>query len=146
MRRPIRRDRLRVETVAAAHTVPVGVEDPVSAAARRRGRAAPAPVVLQPAAHEVRLPHIGAHRVELPGGHGVHVFPRSPLVVADRQSAVISDHQVIAVVRIDPDRVMIAVWNPLDRAPRFAPVDGLEERRAALVGDLGFVGSIRTWL
>ena len=39
--------------------------------------------------------------------------------------------------RIDPDRVVIAVRDALHLAPRLAAVDGLEERRAALVRDLG---------
>ena len=132
--RPVRLIVLGVEAVAAANPEPVGVEDAVAAA--RRARSAPAAVVLQAAADVVRLPHVGADRVELPDRHGVHVLPGVTAVVGDVETAVVAEHQVIAVLRIDPDRVMVAVRNALDRVPRFAAVGGLEERRTALVGDL----------
>src|SRR5262249_12660119 len=101
----------------------------------RRARAAPAAVVLQPAADEVRLPHVGAHRVELADRNGVDVLPGVPAVVADVNAAIVSDDEMGAVLRVDPDRVMIAVRNSLDRVPRLAAVGGLEEGRATLIGD-----------
>src|SRR5437870_5202663 len=80
-----------VEAVAAADAIPVGVEDPVLAA--HAARAAPAAIVLQAAAHEVRLLHVGADLVELPDrADVVHELPVLRLVVADVEAAVVTDH------------------------------------------------------
>ncbi len=92
--RPVGRILLRVEAVAAADPEPVGVEDADRVA--RRARAAPGPVVLQAAAHVVRLPHVGADRVELPGGHRVDEVPGVALVVAHVEAAVVAVHHVVA--------------------------------------------------
>src|SRR4026208_1242045 len=130
---PVRGVVLRVEPVAAPARIPVRVEDAVAAA--RAAWPAPAAVVLQPAAHEIRLPHIGADRVKLSDRDGVHVLPRLCLVVADVDAAVVADDQVIAVLRIDPDRVMVAVRDALHRAPGLPAVNGFEKRRPPLIGN-----------
>src|SRR4029079_15016475 len=132
--RPLRLIVLGVEAIASANPEPVGVENAVGAACR--ARSAPAPVVLQAAADEVRLPHVSADGVELPDGYGVDVLPRLTTVVGDVDAPVVADDQMIAVFRIDPDRVMIAVRHPLDGAPRLAAVGRFEEWRATLIGDL----------
>ena len=110
--------------------------------AAHAARAAPAAVVLQAAADDVRLPHVGADLVELPDrAERVDELPGLGLVVGDVEAAVVADHHVVVIARIDPDGVMIAVREPLHLPPGLAAVDGLEERRAALIRDVG-VGRI----
>src|SRR5690349_3828469 len=47
---------------------------------------------------------------------------------------------MIAVARIDPDGVVIAVREALHLRPRLPAVDRLEERRASLIRDVGVLG------
>src|SRR3954466_10495265 len=136
--RPVGLIVLSVEAVAAADAIPIRIEDAVAAA--RRARTAPAAVVLQAAADVVRLAQVGADRIELSRRNSVHVFPCLTAVVAHVETAVVTEQQVIAVARIDPGRVMVAVRNTLHGVPRLAAVGDLEERYAALVGDLGVAG------
>src|SRR6185369_1880669 len=103
---------LRVETIAAADAIPVSVRDAVLKAARLTWTT-PRAVVLQTTVDVVRLTHVDADRVELRGGNRVDELPRRALIIACVQAAVVSDHQVVAVVWIDPDRVVVAVRNPL---------------------------------
>ena len=65
----------------------------------------------------------------------------------DRHAAVVADHQVIGVVRIDPDRVhvvvdhlrgVVSIWS--------AAVDRHVQPHAAHVDAFGSFGSMRTWL
>ena len=136
--RPVGRILLSVEAVAAADAEPVGVQDADVRALP--ARPAPRPVVLQAAAHVVRLPHVGADRVELADGHRRDEVPRVTAVVADVEAAVVPVHHVAGVLRIDPDGVMVAVREVLDLAERPAAVDRLEGRRAAHVDHLVVVG------
>src|SRR5262245_30190787 len=122
-RRVIGRVDLRIKTVASADAVPVGVDDaattPATAAATattaaaaasaRLARAAPTAVILQSAANVVRLSHVHGDRVELRRRDVVDEFPSRGLVVADIQTAVVADDQVVGVIRIDPQCVVIAV-------------------------------------
>src|SRR6185295_17202662 len=103
---------LRVKTIATADAIPVSVRDSVLQAARLAWTT-PRAVVLQTAVHVVRLTHVDSDRVELRGGNRIDKLPRRALIVADVQAAVISDHQVVAVVGIDPDRVIVAVRDAL---------------------------------
>ena len=125
---------LGVEAVAAAHPEPVGIGDPRRAA--RRARAAPRAVVLQAAVHEVRLPHVRAHRVELAHRHRVDELPRVALVVAHVEAAVVAEHEVPRVRRVDPQRVVIAVRDSLHDPEGRAAVHRLVQRRAHRVDDL----------
>src|SRR5690606_3365257 len=123
-----------VEAIATADTEPVVVEDPD--VVPDGARAAPAAVVLQAAADVVRLLHVGADRIELPDSHQRDRFPRLSLVVRDVEPAVVAEEDVVVVLRIDPDRVMVAVADAADTRPCPAAIGRLEERRAALVDDL----------
>ena len=52
------------------------------------------------------------------------------------KAAVVAEQNVIVILRVDPDGVVIAVRNAAHCSPRLAAVDGLEERRAALIRNL----------
>ena len=103
---------LRVKTVTAADAIPVSIRDSVLKAARLAWTT-PRAVVLQTAVDVIRLTHVNSDRVELRGGNRIDKLPRRALIVADVQAAVVSDHQVVAVVGIDPDRVVVAVRDAL---------------------------------
>ena len=113
--RPVGRIIRGVEAIAAADAVPVGVQDAARCCAR--ARAAPAAVVLQPAADVVRLPHVGADCVELAERHRFMSSHVVALVVADIEAAIVADDKMLAVARIDPDRVVVAVGLPVHLAP-----------------------------
>src|SRR6185295_19368571 len=99
---------LGVKTVAAADAKPIGIRDSVLKAARLAWTT-PRAVVLQTAVYVIRLTHVHSDRVELRGGNRIHKLKRRALIVADVQAAVVSDHQVVGVVGIDPDGVVVAV-------------------------------------
>ncbi len=105
--RPIARIVRRVEAVAAADAIPVGVHD--AGGAPHRAWTAPRAVVLQAAADVVGLPHVHADRVELAERREADLFPRLALVVADVEAAVVADDEVLIVARVDPERVVVAV-------------------------------------
>ena len=95
------------ETVAALHRLPAVVADAVL---RPGGtRAAPGVVVLQAAAHVVRLQHVVANVIELTDGQMRQPHPRLAFVVGDADAAVAANHHVIAVLWIDPHRVKVDV-------------------------------------
>ena len=125
----------RVEAVATAHVEPVAVLDR-SRAAQPAG-ATPGAVVLQPAAHPVRLPVVEAHRVELTGGDVIHEVEGDRAVPAHGEAAVARDHQVLGVGRVDPHRVPVGVDAPSRETRRLAAVVGIAERRAHPVNAIG---------
>ena len=131
--RPVHRIVHRVETVAPSHTVPIRIG---AALAARGTRSTPAPVVLQPAVHVIRLPHVGADGVELPDRHDVVIVERLGLVVADIEPAVVPEQQVTAVAGVDPQGVMVAVAHAADDAERLAAVHGLIEGGTHRIDDL----------
>ena len=61
------------------------------------------------------------------------ILPRFGLVMRNIKAAVVAEQNVIVILRVDPDGVVIAVRNAAHCSPRLAAVDGLEERRAALI-------------
>ena len=69
-------------------------------------------------------------------GHRVHEVPRLALVPADVETAVVADHDVLRVLRIDPDRVLIDVAGLavaaglVERRERLAAVERLRDRQA----------------
>src|SRR5262245_10971287 len=155
-RRVISRVDLRIKTVASADAVPVGVDysaaaattattattaaATTTAASARLTRAAPTAVILQAAANVVRLSHVHGDRVELRRRNVVDELPSRGLVVADIQTAVVADNQVVSVIRIDPQRVVIAVRDALNHLESFAAVGGFVEGSAAGVDDLVVLG------
>src|SRR5262249_24073201 len=74
--------------------------------------------------------------VKLRRRDGVDEFPRRGLVVADIQPAVVADDQVVGVIRIDPQRVVIAVRDTLNHLERLTAVSRFVEGSAASVDDL----------
>src|SRR2546423_1329672 len=76
---------------------------------RRRGRAAPAAVVLEAAVDAVRGPHVHRDAVELadrePPAGGERLAP----VLRHVQPAVVPEDQVVRVLRVDPQGVVVAV-------------------------------------
>src|SRR5262245_18865191 len=150
-RRVISRVDLRIKTVASADAVPVGVDDSAAAtttaaaaataaASASLARAAPTAVILQASANVVRLSHVHSDSVELRRRDVVNELPSRGLVVADIQTAVVADNQVVRVIRIDPQRVVIAVRDALNHLERFAAVGGFVEGGAAGVDDLVVLG------
>src|SRR5262245_38705122 len=158
-RRVISRVDLRIKTVASADAVPVGVDDSAAATATATAaatttaaaaataaasaslaRAAPTAVILQASANVVRLSHVHSDSVELRRRDVVNELPSRGLVVADIQTAVVADNQVVRVIRIDPQRVVIAVRDALNHLERFAAVGGFVEGGAAGVDDLVVLG------
>src|SRR6185437_15680037 len=97
----------RVEAVTAADAEPIHVGD--AAAPTLRARAAPRIVVLQPGVHVVRMLVVGGNDVGEPGRHRGDEVPRAALIPADVETAVVADHEVVRVPRIDEDRVLIDV-------------------------------------
>src|SRR6185369_17821690 len=76
-------------------------------------------------------------RVELRGGDRVDELPRRALIVADVQPTIVSDEKMIAIVRVDPDSVIVAVRDTrLERLKRLAAVCRLAEIQSADVDDL----------
>src|SRR5262245_20426260 len=158
-RRVISRVDLRIKTVASADAVPVGVDDSAAATATATAaatttaaaaataaasaslaRAAPTAVILQASANVVRLSHVHSDSVELRRRDVVNELPSRGLVVADIQTAVVADNQVVRVIRIDPQRVVIAVRDALNHLECFAAVGGFVEGGAAGVDDLVVLG------
>ena len=103
----IARDRLGVEAVPAADPEPVLVADPLpEEGARRR---APASVVLEAAVHHVGRAHVVADLVELTERDGVDEIPAPAPVPRDVDAAVVPEHHVVRVGRINPHRVVVHV-------------------------------------
>jgi hypothetical protein len=97
----------RVETVSAADAEPVHVGD--AAPPALGARAAPTVVVLQARVDVIRMLIVGGHDIGETGRHRGDEVPGLALIVADVQATVVADHQMLAIVRIDPDRVLIDV-------------------------------------
>src|SRR5262249_2440908 len=145
---------LRIKPGPPADAVPVGVGDAATATATATGaaattaaaasarlaRAAPTAVILQASANVVRLSHVHGDRVELRRRDVVDELPSRGLVVADIQTAVVPDDQVVGGIRIDPQRVVIAVRDALNHLESFAAVGGFVEGSAAGVDDLVVLG------
>ena len=53
------------------------------------------------------------------------------LIVAHIQAAIVANHQMLAVFRINPDRVMIAVRHPCEILERLAAIGGTAEVQPA---------------
>ena len=96
-----------LESITAADAEPVVVHHARSAS--RPARPTPAPVVLEARIQVVRTAHVGGNPVREPRRHGVHEIPRLALVPADVETAVIAFHDVLAVLRIDPDGMLVDV-------------------------------------
>ena len=98
---------LSIEAIATADAEPIGISNARIAACL----AGPCPraVILQAAVNVIRFAHVCRDRIKLRGHNRVDEFPGVTLVITHVQAAIISNAQVFAVLRIDPDRVMIAV-------------------------------------
>ena len=123
-----------IETVTAADAEPVRVHD--AAAPAHGARPAPAAVVLQPDVDVVRPAHVGADDVRQRGGHRVDEVPGLALVPADVETAVVAAHDVLRVLRVDPDAVLIdvaglaAAAGFVERHERLAAVERFRDRQA----------------
>src|SRR5262249_5947545 len=117
------------EAVAPADELPVLVDRP----AEPLGAvwSAPTSVVLQAAVRPVRRAIGDRHVVKLADRAGVaHVIPRGGLVVGDVDPAIGADDQVPAILRVDPQAVLVRVQ---------PAVDPLLGERLAAVGAAGQV-------
>src|SRR5206468_8616715 len=85
----------------------------------------PTAVVLQADVHEIRTAHVGGHDVGQGGRHRVHEFPRASLIPADVETAIVANHEMLRIPRIDPDRMLIDM-------PRRTVAAGCIERRKRL--------------
>src|SRR5262249_41709601 len=95
------------KAVAAADDDPVLVDR--ADAAERLARAAPTAVVLQTAIDAVRLPVVHGAMIELTNRQMVEVVPVLHAVVGGVEAAVAADDHVPAVLRIDPQAMLIGV-------------------------------------
>ncbi len=118
------RHRHGVEAIAAAHGVPLVFEDRVAAGARR---AAPVAVVLEPAAHPVGVAVVDEDVVELRERDVAHDVEVLAAVVADLVAAVAAGEQPVAVERVDPERLVVAVHVARDALEGAAAVRGLRQ-------------------
>ena len=96
-----------VHAVARVDLHPVVVED-AEIVARGAG-SAEGVRVLQPAVDVVRRRHVDADPVELGDRQVVHLVPGDAAIVGEIQPAIIAQDEVLRVLRIDPERVMIAM-------------------------------------
>src|SRR4029079_6714173 len=133
-----------VETVAAADAEPIHVGD--AAAAALRARAAPTIVVLKTGVDVVRPLVVSSDDVGETGGHRCDEVPGLALVPADVQAAVVADHEVLAVARIDPDRVLVNVRRRVVATgivERGESLSGVERLRDRETGDVDRVRVLR---
>ena len=104
----IERIRHVVKAVATGHAIPIGVRRTEGVA--RAAGAAPRLVILQAAVHVVEwLRVVHRDRVELRADDVLHVVPRAAAIVGDVHAAVVTEHDVLAIFRVDPKRVCVAV-------------------------------------
>src|SRR5262249_48139755 len=122
---------------APAPATPPPAAAKTAAAGARLARAVPTSVVLQTAANVIRFSHVSRDGVELRRRDVVDELPRRALVVTDIQSAVVADHQMGAVLRINPDGVMIAVRDSLQVDECLAAVGRFGDVQAAGINGLG---------
>src|SRR6185503_12970201 len=85
----------------------VAVSDPVAIA--HRARHAPHPVVLKAAADAIRNALVHVDLVELADRDVPPKIPGVPAIPRDGDAAVSGDDQMLAVLRIHPERVILAV-------------------------------------
>src|SRR5690349_20598821 len=97
----------RVEAVAAGDREPVGVGDRTVLATTRP---APRAVVLRAAADVVRDLEVVADVVELAARQVRREIIVAAAVPGDRDPTVVTDDEVVGVVRIDPHRVVVDVY------------------------------------
>ena len=129
----------REEAVARAHVVPVARANPlVRPGVRRR---APRTVVLQAAAHVIRVLHVHADLVELGDRQVAELVPVVGAVPAHRHAAVAAQDQVVRVRRVDPQRVVVQVHAGRRVGSEVAPSVGRPVHAGtAQVHALGVVG------
>ncbi len=113
-----------VKAVAGADVDPIAVLD----AADRRRRSGPGAVVLQAAVDAVRPPHVVADVVELRHRQGPEEAPLPAFAVRHVDAAVGAEQHLVRVLRVDPERVMVAVRTAEGRTAR--GVEGLAAVRA----------------
>src|ERR1035438_3870190 len=91
-------------------------------------RAAPVAVVLQAAAHHVRLLHVVVDVVELREREGVHHLEGPASVEAQLPAAVGAADDALGVERIDPKGLMVAMYGSAYGAEVQAAVLGFVQR------------------
>ena len=135
-----------VETIATGHAIPVGIGRTKGVA--RAARTAPRLIVLEAAVHVVERRGV-VHRdgVELRADDVLHVVPAAAAIVRDVHAAVVTEHDVFAIFRIDPERVRVTVHAATtgEVGPRLAAVVRLLRARIQAIHMLG-VGGIATHL
>src|SRR5262249_24224 len=101
---------LRVESIATSNPNPLVIAW-TEEIQRCRGRA-PASIVLQSTINPVGPAEIDTDLVKLSKGNRVDVIPGFGLVIAEMDSAVRSNNQVVRIDWIDPHRMVIAMDAP----------------------------------
>src|SRR5258706_13434884 len=121
---------MRIKAIPASDSEPVGIGN--ARRISRLARPAPRTVILQAAIDVIGLAHVGGNSIELRRRNSVYEFPCVSLIVTDVESAIVYDQKVLAVLRIDPAGMMIAVRNPgLQRFESLAAVGGPAEVQPA---------------
>ena len=111
-----------VEPVPEPHVRPLAVAH--APRGLRPVRSAPVPVVLQPAAHVVRIAHVDVDLVELADRHVPDRTPGDGAVAREGQPAVVPVDEMVRIVGIDPQCVVVGVdlVRRVAGPPRAAPV------------------------
>jgi hypothetical protein len=120
----------RTEAVAAGERDPVADGDALADPTRERGPA-PGAVVLQTAVDAVRIRGVDVDLVPLAQREVVDLVPGLGAVLRLVQTAVTGEQHVVAVLRVDPQRVEVDVHRALHLAEALAAVGALEDRHAA---------------
>ena len=96
-----------VEAIATGDGEPVGIHRTTT---RTKGAwSTPRVVVLETAADNVGATHVGGNLIELAGLHGVLVVPGVAAIMADVETAIMTNGDDARVFRIDPERVIVGV-------------------------------------
>ena len=82
------------------------------------------------------MTHVDRRVVREPDGPQAYCFPLLAAVMRDIQRAVIAVQYVLAVRRIDPDRVIVDVAHVVEAIPRLAAINRLRRSDAAGVDDV----------
>src|SRR5579871_744524 len=117
------------ETIRAADTNPVLVDG--AGQTVRLAWPAPTAVVLQAAVDAIGPPGVHGHVIKLADGHLIELVPGGRAVVGNVGSPVVAQDHVPAIARIDPQRVMIAMYAAAAVGiERLAAVVGAVQRKA----------------
>ena len=128
---------LRHEAVATAYVVPHRVGNRTLLAT---ARTTPRPVVLQATAHAVGHAHVGRDVVELAQRERVREQPVATAIVRHADTAVVTDHDALRIIGVDPHGVVVDVQTLRRATGRLAAIAGILYRRGRPVHAIRILG------